>query len=213
MLYPCLGAPALQMQRGFSSFRPIDIDQWPAYLGSWWRSEPPPPMATLILMIISFFAGAGVTAALLGFNVRRSTEAAAELERAVIRAAMLRGGRITALDVRPPAQFALTDVEAQLRRMHTEGYCENDLTSDGRPIYVFSEYDEAPQRALRLESLILQMARTHQGFVDVSKIAAETELSYLEARRLLDEMTGKGICEPTERADTYRFFARRETGG
>src|SRR5437763_1307499 len=119
-------------------------------------------MTTLILMIIAFFAGAG--AAGLHFRTRQKaiSEAAAELERAVIRAAMLCGGRITALDVRPPHELSLADVEGQLRKLHASGYCESDLTPDGHPVFIFPEFDEAPQRALRLESQILQMARIHE---------------------------------------------------
>jgi hypothetical protein len=74
-------------------------------------------------------------------------------------------------------------------------------------VYLFREFDEEPQRALRLEAVVLQMARLREGFVDVSKVAAETELSYVEARRMLDGMAEQGICQPTANPDTYRFFS------
>jgi hypothetical protein len=167
-------------------------------------------MTILILMLIAFAAGAVAATAFLQSRLRAVSEASAELERAVVRAAMLRGGRITALDVRPPSALTLADVESQLRRLHADGYCESDLTSDGHPVYIFAEFDEAPQRALRLESEILQMARARHGLVDVSKIASETDLSYVEAREMLDRMAAQGICEPTDSSDTYRFFPTRD---
>jgi hypothetical protein len=170
-------------------------------------------MTILFLMLISFVCGAGAATAVFRSRLREQSEASAELERAVVRAAMLRGGRITALDVRPPRDWGLADVERELRRMHGAGYCESDLSSEGHAIYVFPEFDDSGQRARKLESEILQMARTHRGLVDVSKVAAETELTYVEARRMLDELARQGICEPTESADTYRFFARRQLGG
>lgn len=167
-------------------------------------------MTTLLLMIIAFLAGTGAASAFYRSRLRELASASAELERAVVRAARQCGGRITALDVPPPNGLALADVEAQLRRMHADGYCESDLTAEGHPVFVFPEFDEAPRRAHKLESEIMQMARVRKGLVDVSKIAAETELSYVEARRLLDRMAEEGICERTENPDTYRFFASRE---
>ena len=160
--------------------------------------------------IVSFLAGVVSTAAFYRSQIREANESAAELERDIIRAAMQCGGRITALEVRSARGRSLADVEEQLRRLHANGYCESDLTHDGRLIYVFPSFDEAPVRALRLESHILQLARARNGLVDVSKIAAETELSYVEARRLLDRMCDEGICEPTEHSDTYRFFPERQ---
>lgn len=93
--------------------------------------------------------------------------------------------------------------------MHSAGHCDNELSPDGSPIYIFRAFDEEPVRVHRLESEILRMARQHSGLVDVSKVASETELSYVEARRKLDEMSEQGICEPTENPDTYRFFPSR----
>src|SRR5262249_38787510 len=155
-------------------------------------------------MILAFGAGVAATSAWFRNQVREQADIASELERAVINAAFQHGGRITALDVRAPRGFGLAAIEGELRRLHTAGYCESDLTADGHPVFVFPEFDDQPQRALRIESLILQMARTGRGNLDVSKVAAETELSYVEARRLLESMTEQGICEPTENPDTYR---------
>ena len=166
-------------------------------------------MTTLFLMSLAFAAGVGAASAWYRARIREFSDVSAELERAVIRAAVQRGGRITALDVRPPPGVGLADVEAELRRLHAAGYCESDLTADGHPVYVFPEFDEEPQRALRLEASILQMARMGKGLLEVSKVAAETELSYVEARRLLDGMSEQGICEKTENPDAYRFFASR----
>ncbi len=166
-------------------------------------------MTTLVLMIIAFLGGAASASAWHRSRAKSIAEASADLERAVIRAAFQCGGRITALDVRPPRDTTLAEVEAQLRRMHVAGHCDNELSPDGSPIYIFRAFDEEPVRVHRLESEILQMARRHEGLVDVSKIASETELSYVEARRKLDEMSEQGICEPTENPDTYRFFPSR----
>ena len=164
---------------------------------------------TLLLIIIAYVAGVVTTATFYRNRIREASESAAELERDIVRAAVQHGGRISAIDVRPSRGRSLADVEVELRRMHAHGYCESELTHDGRPIYVFPAFDEAPQRALRIESLILQVARARNGLVDVSKIAAETELSYADARRVLDMMCEQGICEPTDSSDTYRFFPQR----
>jgi hypothetical protein len=166
-------------------------------------------MTTLFLMIIAFGAGAAAASAWYRNEVREQASIASELERAVVNAAFQHGGRISALDVRAPRGFGLAAIEAELRRLHASGYCESDLTPDGHPIFVFPDFDDQPQRALRLESAILQMARTGRGMLDVSKVAAETDLSYVEARRLLASMSEQGICEPTDNPDTYRFFANR----
>jgi hypothetical protein len=168
-------------------------------------------MTTLILIILAFGAGVAAASAWFRGRLREQATDVEELERAVVRAAFQHGGRITALDVRAPRGFVLAEVESELRRLHTAGYCESDLTPDGHPVYVFPEFDEQPQRALRLVALILQLARTGRGLLDVSKVAAETELSYLEARRLLDSMSEQGICQPTGDPDTYRFFASRDS--
>ena len=166
-------------------------------------------MTTLVLMIIAFLGGAASASAWHRSRSRSIAEASAELERAVIRAAFQCGGRITAIDVRPPRDTTLAEVEAELRRMHAAGHCDNELAADGMAVYIFRAFDEEPQRAQRLESQILQMARLRHGLLDVSKIAAETDLTYVEARRKLDEMSEQGICEPTENPDTYRFFPSR----
>ena len=164
---------------------------------------------TTLLVIIAYLAGVVTTAVFYRNRIQEASEAAADLERDVVRAAFQHGGRITALDVRSSRGRSLAEIEKLLRSMHTDGYCEADLSADGHPIYVFPAFDDAPQRALRIESEILQMARARGGLVDVSKIAAETELSYVEARRLLEQMCEQGICEPTASSDTYRFFPER----
>lgn len=161
---------------------------------------------TILVMILSFLGGVVATSAFYRKRIEEHREANAEIERDIIRAAIQCGGRITALDVRSGRARSIEAVERELRRLHANGYCENDLTADGHTVYVFRAFDEAPQRALRIEAMVLQIARLYRGFVEVSKIAAETELSYVEARRLLDDMSDQGICEPTENPDVYRFF-------
>jgi hypothetical protein len=168
---------------------------------------------TTLVAIFAFLIGVIATSAFYRNQIREASATASELERDVIRAAMQCGGRITAIDVRETHGRSLADVEEQLRRLHARGYCESDVTNEGQVVYVFPAFDEAPRRALRIESQILQLARARNGLVDVSKIAADTELSYLEARSLLDRMCDAGICEPTERSDTYRFFPERERLG
>lgn len=167
----------------------------------------------ILVAILAFLAGVIATSAFYRNQIREASASAAELERDVVRAAMQCGGRITALDVRSTHGRSLADVEDQLRRLHAHGYCESDVTSDGQLVYVFPAFDEAPRRALKIESQILQLARSRKGLVDVSKIAADTDLSYVEARELLDRMCEAGICEPTERSDTYRFFPERQRLG
>jgi hypothetical protein len=168
---------------------------------------------TILIAILAFVAGIITTSAFYRNQIREASASAAELERDVVRAAMQCGGRISALDVRSTHGRSLADVEDQLRRLHAHGYCESDVTADGQLVYVFPAFDEAPRRAVRIEGLILQHARARNGLVDVSKIAADTEISYAEARELLDRMCQAGICEPTERSDTYRFFPERQRLG
>lgn len=150
------------------------------------------------------------------FNQRKlldRAEQAALVERAIIRAAVQRGGRITALDVRNAGDAGLDDIEFHFRRMHAQGYCESELTTDGQTLYIFPAYDDAPIRARRLEKQVLQLAKTTGGLVRLSTIATETELTYVDARQMVHHMREAGICEPTDDPDAFRFFRTRITDG
>lgn len=142
-----------------------------------------------------------------------AAEQSAQVERAIVRAAVQRGGRITALDVRQAGDAGIAEIEKQLRRLQASGYCESDLTPDGQTIYIFPAFDDAPIRARRLEKQVLQLAKTTGGLVRLSTIATETELTYVDARQMLHSMREAGICEATEDPDAFRFFRARITDG
>lgn len=136
-------------------------------------------------------------------------EQSAQVERAIVRAAVQRGGRITALDVRNAGDVGIADIEQQLRRLQASGYCESDLTADGQTMYIFPSFDDAPIRARRLEKQVLQLAKASGGIVRLSTIATDTELTYADARQMVSSMRDEGICEPTDDPDAFRFFRAR----
>jgi len=138
-----------------------------------------------------------------------AAEQQAQIERAIVRAAVQRGGRITALDVRNAGDVGIADIEQALRRLMSQGYCESDITADGQTIYIFPSYDDAPERARRLEKQVLQLAKSTGGLVRLSMVATETELTYADARRMLHTMYEAGICESTDDPDAFRFFRAR----
>lgn len=142
-----------------------------------------------------------------------AAEQSAQVERAIVRAAVQRGGRITALDVRNAGDVGIADIERQLRRLQAQGYCESDLTADGQTIYIFPSFDDAPIRARRLEKQVLQIAKTTGGLVRLSTIATETELTYVDARQMMETMREAGICEATDDPDAFRFFRARISDG
>lgn len=157
-----------------------------------------------IAIVASFIAGVLVTRAWYR-RLLASAETASGLERDIVRAAMQRGGRITALDVRSRDAHSVEVVEQHLRRLHARGYCESDLAHEGHPVYVFSAFDEAPMRALRVEKQILRLARDSGGVVLVGRVAVETDLAFLEARQFLDKMVEDGICAAGGEPDSYIF--------
>lgn len=140
-------------------------------------------------------------------------EQSSQVERAIVRAAVQCGGRITALDVRNAGDVGISEIEAQLRRLMSQGYCESDLTADGQTIYIFPSYDDAPIRARRLEKQVLQLAKSTGGLVRLSTVATETELTYVDARTMMQTMREAGICEATEDPDAFRFFRARISDG
>jgi hypothetical protein len=142
-----------------------------------------------------------------------AAEESAQVERAIVRAAVQRGGRITALDVRQAGDVGIAEIEKQLRRLSASGYCESDLTPDGQTFYIFPAFDDAPIRARRLEKQVLQLAKTTGGLVRLSTIATETELTYVDARQMMHSMREAGICEATDDPDAFRFFRTRITDG
>ncbi|HQR39368.1 MAG TPA: hypothetical protein PLF26_13325 [Blastocatellia bacterium] len=166
-------------------------------------------MSTLLLLVVAYAAGVISSAVWFRKQIHLRDEAAGELERDIIRNAIQHGGRITALDVRSRSAESLEAVEVRLRALHSAGYCESDLDDEGRPIYIFPAFDEAPLRAVRLEKQVLSLARRCEGIVQVSSLTVETDLSYVEARQLLEKMREDGICEPAETPDTFRFFSVR----
>lgn len=167
---------------------------------------------TFFLLLAVFLLGVFVGRALQALGPGRRGDVTGELERDIIRAAMQRGGRVTALDVRPRQAVSLAEIEDHLRSLHAQGYCHSDITREAYPVYIFPAFDDAPLRALQIEKKIIRLARNNGGVVHVSAVAVETDLSYLDARHVLDEMVAEGICEPSEEADAYRFFPPRLLG-
>jgi hypothetical protein len=159
-------------------------------------------MTYLLFLLI---AVAAIWLAVWQAKLRAQAEHRVELERDVIRAAMLRAGRITAIDVKTRLPNAVDEIEECLRTMHRQGYCESEVTEDGRHVYIFGAFDDAPQRALALEKNILRLAQIQNGVVRVPAVALSTDLSYLEARRVLEEMAAHGICTAAEEPDTFYF--------
>ena len=133
-----------------------------------------------------------------------------DLEQDIIRAAMFSGGRVTALGVRSRRRFGVADIEDHLRFLHANGFCESELTADGQHVFVFRAFDDAPMRAMAIEKTIFLLARANHGVVDAGQLVRETELSYLEARRMLEGMAAQRICEPAGEPDVYRFFVTHE---
>jgi hypothetical protein len=187
----------------------IDNARTAAYAGRDFRSDSDLLMTTLILLALGFTAGVVSAATWFRQSIQLRDEAAGELERDIIRSAIQHGGRITALDVRSRSAPSLEAVEQRLRALHTAGYCESDLDEENRPIYIFPAFDEAPLRAVRLEKQVLSLARRGDGVVDVGGLTVETDLTYVEARHMLEKMREDGICEPADQPDTYRFFLQR----
>ena len=164
---------------------------------------------TLLLVLLAFVLGLLAGRALTGFRLAEASEEARELERDIIRAAMHLGGRITALDVRTRLARSVEEIEERLRQLHVRGYCESEMAPSGRVTYVFPAFDEAPVRALQLEKQILRLAKRHGGHLTAGTVTVETDLSYHEARQVLDEMAEDGICERSGEADSYRFLSFR----
>ena len=159
----------------------------------------------MLYLLFFLIAIAAIWIATWQAKLREQVERRAELERDIIRSATLCAGRITALDVKTRVPNAIDAIEECLRKLHRQGYCESEVTSDGRHLYIFGAFDDAPQRARALEKVILRIAQIHDGIVRVPAVVLDTELSYLEVRALLDGMAQNGICWPLEEPDAYWF--------
>lgn len=153
-----------------------------------------------------------VMAAVRQAQLREVAERGHELERDIIRAAMMRGGRITALDVKPRHTVPVELIEERLRALHRHGYCESSLTEDGYLTYVFKDFDDTPQRMAAIEKKILMLAETKNGIVTARAVALATDLSYAEARLWLRHMVEERICYPTAEPDTFTFTPPRVPG-
>jgi hypothetical protein len=162
-------------------------------------------MWALLFFFLTFVAIGALAFAAYQAHLRELIERRAALQRDVIRAAMVHCGRITALDVRPSFKQQVGEIEACLREMHRDGWCTSELTADGKHVYTFDAFDDTHQRLAKLEKHILQLALIHSGRLRVSNVAMTTDLTYVEARRLLDEMVELGICSRSSRHDEYHF--------
>lgn len=160
------------------------------------------PLLLLFLLIL----GGVMWYAIQQAQLRGDIERMAELERQIIRMALMRNGRITALDIhtRPPESVEV--IEGCLRRLQRDGYCDSELTPEGHHIYIFRSFDDTPVRTKAIEKEILRLAKIFNGVVRPGTVALRTELTYSEARLWLEEMVQQRICQPhPELPDGYLF--------
>ena len=164
----------------------------------------------LVIALICVATGALVYAT---WQAKRHARALAEveLERDIIRAAMLCRGQITALDVKTRHPSSVAEIETRMRSLASSGYCERRLVDDGQQVYVFQAFDDAPLRALALERQILLLAQLHNGRVPVLSVVRALDLSYAEARRKLEDMAAQKICSATGEHDVFWFYTASDS--
>lgn len=145
-------------------------------------------------------------------TLREEAERQATIDRAILRAAMMLRGRVTAIDVETRSVGTLTEIEDRLRVLHARGHCESELSFDGRHVYVFGSFDDTYQRIAAVQKNIFLQAKIHHGYVDLTKAAMSTDLTYQQVRDVLEQMVQDGLCQRADEPATYWFptFAPRE---
>jgi hypothetical protein len=160
----------------------------------------------ILVTLIALLAAAGALHyATRQSALRENAERCARLERAILRAAMLNRGRITAVDVETRNVGTVSEVEDRLRSLFAQGHCDSEITSDGRHVFVFSSYDDSPLRLAAVQKQIFLHAKIHDGYVDLTRTALSTDLTYQQVRAVLEEMTDDGLCCRTDEPATYWF--------
>ncbi len=164
-----------------------------------------------MLTVLILFATAGaVWYGVWQAEERQKVERQIELERHVIRAAMTRCGRVTAIEAAFGTSAGIAEIEECLRRLQQSGACDSELTADGQHIYIFRSFDDAPVRARAIEKEILRLAKIQNGDVRISDLVLKTELSTAEAREWLEVMAAQTICQAVPGTEIFRFFSKPE---
>jgi len=140
------------------------------------------------------------------------TERQANIDRAILRAAMMLRGRVTAVDVETRNVGTIEEIEDRLRVLHARGHCESELSFDGRHVYLFGSFDDSYLRISAVQKQIFLQAKIHGGYVDLTRTAMATDLTYQQVRDVLEQMVEDGLCVHADAPATYWFpsFVRRE---
>jgi hypothetical protein len=160
---------------------------------------------------MGYFALLCVIAA-LAYRLRLATRRAdadarrRELENFILMTALRQGGHVTAVEIAARAPETVEEVETTLRELQRIGVCDSELTGDGRHVYIFRSFDDAPQRARTLEKNILWVAKACRAPVTPGDVALRTELSFDESRLWLDDMARRGLCRVVA-PDRCEFFS------
>jgi hypothetical protein len=137
---------------------------------------------------------------------RRESEQRNEAEQAILRVALLGRGHVTAVEVSARSRLPLALVEATLHEMFTANQCLSDLEADGRAVYVFPQFDDAPLRREATEREILRLASLHNGTLSVEQVALATDLTIAQARWFLTDLAERDVCiSISPSGDRFRF--------
>src|SRR5581483_9123646 len=116
---------------------------------------------------------------------RRESERRNEAEQAILRVALL---------------------AATLHEMFTANQCLSDVEADGRAVYVFPQFDDAPLRREATEREILRLASIHNGTLSIEQVALATDLTIAEARHFLSDLADRDVCTSiSPSGDRFRF--------
>lgn len=142
-------------------------------------------------------------------STRLREEQRADLEKVILRQAMLARGHLMAVEVAARSSYSLGAVESVLGEMVAQNQCLSDLDTDGRAIYIFPQFDDTRHREEATEREILLLAKIHGGELTAEQIALRTMMTIEQAQQWLMVMAERGICMPqagqSEISGRFRF--------